>query len=592
MCGIAGILSNNQTFDDAILDSAIKVLHHRGPDDSGKYLNSNKNVGFIHTRLSFLDLSERGHQPMLDGSNNFVITYNGEIYNFKSLREELLRAGHSFSTETDTEVLLNGYKEWGEKLPEKLEGMFAFAIYDIAKQEVFLARDHFGIKPLFYHIGKGQFIFSSEIKGILQLNPNLKIIRKPSIALFLANRYIPTPYTIWENIFKLTPGHWLKLNIMTMKTSQSTYWKLKKSKNKKPQHINEEVSALMVESMKKHLVSDVEIGSFLSGGYDSSLLVYLMRKKLNYPVQAFAIGFENWEQSEHQYAQKVADELGIKLHVKSESSIDLELVKKLMWHYDDPIADISIIPTYEISKLASTVLKAVVSGEGADECHAGYWWNKPDKFIYKSQWHRFKSNFGSPTFTEIKHHYTQAMSMGIFNREELQLALTPNYASSIPIDPFQHFDQFEVQGEETTHQIQYLDIYTFMTELVLTKVDRASMAHSLEVRVPFLYKPLVEYLYNLNSNQYLKRGFQKPIIRALLKNNVPDEILDRPKQGFVGPDSYYMNFPLYEKTLLQGKLVSDNVIEPEYIKKILNHKDHWRLWKLFVLENWWQVWMS
>lgn len=591
MCGIAGVINVNKTIHLDQLKAVTKVLHHRGPDDHGYFINDTHTVGLAHTRLSFLDLSERGHQPMQNHSKTLVITYNGEIYNFKSLREELISAGKVFFTETDTEVLLTGYEVWGEKLPEKLDGMFAFAIYDTSKNELFLARDHFGIKPLFYSSDNSQFYFSSEVKGILELNPGLKSVRKESISLFLANRYIPTPYTIWENILKLEPGHSLKVRMDTMKVSKRQYWKLKKSQQLKASNVQDEVESLMYESVRNHLISDVEIGSFLSGGFDSSLLVYIMQQKLYYPTQAFAIGFDNWDQSEHMYAQQVADAVGAKLHVKKEQAIDLGIVKKLMWFYDDPIADISIIPTFEVSGLAAQHVKAVVSGEGADESHAGYWWDKPNKFIFKNKWYKLKHHFSPPSFPEIKYHYIQAMSMGLFDVNELKLALAGTYAQHIPNDPFSHFEKYFMEGEETTHQIQYLDIYTFMSDLILTKVDRASMAHSLEVRVPFLNKQLVEYLYNLNTSEYLANDIQKPVIRSMLKNHVPDTILNRPKQGFVGPDSFYMNFPLYKSTLISGRLVEEHVVKQDYIERLLMQKDHWRLWKLFVLENWWQVWM-
>lgn len=592
MCGIAGVIDIASQVSGEMLMEVNAVQQHRGPDDNGIYINIDQNVGFGHTRLSFIDLSKKGHQPMQNTDKSLVITFNGEIYNFKSLRAELLKAGHIFNTETDTEVILNGYREWGIHLPEKLLGMFALAIYDINNREVFLARDHFGIKPLFYHSSNTQFLFSSEVKGILKMNPTLKKIKKESISLFLANRYIPTPNTIWENIYKIPPGHWLKLQIETMQMEQGSYWKLGKSADLENKDAADKVSSLITDSVQMHLVSDVEIGSFLSGGMDSSLLVYLMQKKLNYPTQAFAIGFNGWEQSEHKYAELVANALDVKLHIKKEEEIKLDLVKKLMWHYDDPIADISIIPTYEVCQLASKHVKAVVSGEGADECHAGYWWDKPEKFIHKNYCHKFKSAFKSSSFSEIKYHYTHAMGMGIFDVDELRSALTATYASHIPKDPFNHFNSFEVKGVDTIHQIQLLNFYTFMSDLILVKVDRASMAHSLEVRVPYLFKPMVEYLYNLKCTSYLKKGVQKPIIRDLLKNNVPNIISDRPKQGFVGPDSFYMNYTLYKNTLIDGRLVNDDVINPDYINKLIDNKDHWRLWKLFVLENWWQVWMS
>jgi asparagine synthase (glutamine-hydrolysing) len=591
MCGIVGISLKNERVDESILQKATFLLNHRGPDSFGTALSKNSQTGLGHTRLSFIDLGKSGAQPMKNIDGTILTVLNGEIYNYIELRDELIGLGHKFETGSDTEILIHGWKQWNKKLPEKLDGMFSFAILDENSQELFLARDRFGIKPLYYHHDPDQFVFASEIKSILAFDSKLKKIRPESVSLFLANRYVPTPHTIWENIFKLEPGHSLTLDLDSFELSKNTYWKLEIcSSTPSKNEAYDRFRNILITSVEKHLRSDVPIGSFLSGGFDSSALVYIMQKELGYPTSAFSIGFENWDQSEDVYAEMVARSLDVLLYTSKPKELHLNSVEKLMWHYDDPIADISIIPTFEVSGLAVKHVKAVVSGEGADEILGGYWWHKPDSFPKRNF---FKNLFGkNHNFGDIKNHYINAMSMGLYDSDELKMALTGKFAESIPKDPFQHFDSYEIKGVSQLKQLQYLDLKTFMPELILTKVDRASMAHSLEVRVPFLQHQLVELLFHLDENIYFKNGEQKPFLKKLLYGKVPDQILQRKKQGFVGPDRYYMDMSVYRSSLLKGRLINDGVVNENYVDQKLKEKDHWRLWKLFVLENWWRNWMN
>lgn len=591
MCGIAGYIDTQKQVKPEQLLAIRDLLAHRGPDDAGIYISDDNAIGLAHRRLSFLDLSQAGKQPMLANDGRYAVSFNGEIYNYRELKIELEQKGYQFLTETDTEILLHGYSAWGNQLPQKLKGMFAFAIYDHQQKILFLARDRFGIKPLFYGIHDNIFVFASELKSILSVSSFPRNIRKKSVGEFLANRYIPTPHTMWENIFKLPPAHWMEVKLSDLNITKKAYWKLQpKASNISDENVQEHVDQLLSESLKKHLLSDVQIGSFLSGGMDSSALVMLMKEVGYEPIDTFSIGFENWDESEHLYAKKVADALQVDLHTLLMDKISLATVEKLMYHYDDPIADISILPTYAVSGLAVKTVKAVVSGEGADESFGGYWWHQPSKFHYANSFQKFKANLVGKSFSDIKKHYIEAMSMGLFDHDELQKAFTEQWNEAILEDPFSHFDQFEEKGIATLKQIQYLDIHTFMSELILTKVDRASMAHSLEVRVPFLDHELVEYMFTLPEKSYFDPQVQKSRIRNLLAGKVPQEIYERKKQGFVGPDKFYMDMEVYA-SLQAGRLVSDGVIKKEYVQALLQRKDHWRLWKLFVLENWWKIWV-
>jgi len=593
MCGFTAIFSN-ECIDFSNYEDVSNLLQHRGPDANGHYLSEDKKVLLFHNRLSFQDLNTRSNQPFLSKDGRFCIVFNGEIYNYKELQQKLKLKGNTFVTNSDTEVIIEGFAMEGIRFFNELEGMFAFVIYDKLTSSFVASRDRFGIKPLFYHQSNNLVIFSSEIKGILgnkKLNENLKI-RKESVALFLANRYVPTPYTMWEGIYKLPPATFIQSDFQ-FKFSPKEYWKLKLS-NKKIgfEQLKSESMELLEHSVKNHLVSDVEIGGFLSGGLDSSTLALIASKNVDYPFKTFSIGFKGWDQSEDQYAKIVSEKLKIPFFPKIATEINLNLVNKLMYHYDDPIADISILPTYEVSKLASEHVKAVLSGEGADEIMGGYWWDKPEQFYFEKSYKRIFRNIIPKNFADIKTHYIYAMSMGLFDCKELKQALNGDYKNEIPNDPFVHFNQFELNGEHTTKQIQYLNIKTFMSELVLQKIDRASMANSLEVRVPFLDTQLVEYFMSLSSDSYMKKGVQKPLLQSILAPYLPESILTRKKQGFVGPDKFYMNIQIYENALLNGFLVKEEIINLEYLKRKILEKDYWRLWKLFVLECWWGNWKN
>lgn len=594
MCGIGGIFSNGtHRINEDVLKRMSDTLTHRGPDDHGIYLSKNKKSGLIHRRLSFLDLSPAGRQPLHSDDGLIHVTLNGEIYNYKELRKALETLGCVFNTQTDTEVLIHGYKMWGMQLPTKLSGMFAFAILDEKENKVILARDRFGIKPMYYARDKNMFAFASEIKAIFATSLFNKKINHQAVSLFLANRYIPSPQTIWSDVFKLSAAHLLELNLNDFTYNIIRYYNPTIGLNK----MNQEdawfnFTNLLKTSISKHLISEVPIGTFLSGGLDSSTLVYIMQKELHYSTKAFSIGFKDWNESEHQYARMVAQSVGATFYIEILDKIELDEVKMLMWHYDEPIADISILPTYKVSELARRHVKAVVSGEGADELLGGYWWHKPQNFYYSSVFQRWLSFVKKPAFNQVKQHYIHAMSMGLFDAFELNQCLTGEFLKAIPDDPFQHFDNFRHDGLPVLKQLQLLDLHAFMNELILAKVDRASMAHSLEVRVPFLDHTLVDFMLSLHPDVYFNPTDQKPFLKSLLKKHVPDVILNRPKQGFVGPDQFYMNYDLYFKSLINGRLIQQYVINKSYVERCIKNKDHWRLWKLFVLENWWQVWME
>lgn len=590
MCGILGQINLDKSVDYQLFQSMLNTLEHRGPDDEGVFLNSSKNIALGHRRLSFLDLSKAGKQPLSFTGNQLHITFNGEIYNYLELKEEL-KSSYNFKTNTDTEVILAAYKKWGINCINKLKGMFAFALLDESKHKLFLVRDRFGIKPLYYSISKENLIFASELKAIMASNLIPKIVDFSAFADYFVYRYIPSPKTIWQNVCKLPPAYFAEIDTKTLQLSLTEYWKLSAdNKTIDNEVLISEIGTLLQQSVKEHTRADVPIGSFLSGGYDSSAMVYYMTKLKQNP-QTFSIGFSKWEKSEDFYAKIVARHLKVdnKVVIADENSLDL--VNIMPQVYDEPIADISIVPTFMVSQLARKNVKAVLSGEGADEIFGGYTWqhNFINKSEDKSLLSKVKQLFVK---TDTVKYYAEAMAMGWFDSEELKKMLHPNFYKFIPKDVHWFYRQNFLQNLSPLKSIQFMDIKCFMGELVLTKVDRASMANSLEVRVPFLDHQLFEKVFSLDEKAYYKSNQTKYLLYENLKKVLPKEILDRKKQGFVGPDSYYMNTEWYKTELKNSKLVESGIIQQEYIDNLLKETYNWKLWKILIMEKWFSEWVD
>ncbi|MEI6852207.1 MAG: asparagine synthase (glutamine-hydrolyzing) [Bacteroidota bacterium] len=556
MCGIIGIWDFKDKINRDEFSFLRDLLAHRGPDGAGLYFSENGNIALGHRRLSLIDLSETGTQPMCNEDRTIWLTANGEIYNYKELRKELISLGHVFTSSGDSEVIIHGYEEWGSNLPGKLKGMFAFCIYDENTHQFFMARDRFGIKPFYYYHKKDVFIFASELKSIVSYHDFTKEIDTVSVCNYLTYRYVPSPQTIWKDTYKLPPAHYLIIKA-DQTTEITEYWKLEaNNQHYNEKYLVEKTDEMLNKSVQEHLESDVSMGSFLSGGYDSSALVYYMNR-LHYPTQTFSIGFKNWEKSEHKYAERVSSQFGTEHTSQILDDASLDIIDQLVSYYDEPLADISIVPTYFVSRLASNKVKAVVSGEGSDEIFAGYTWhqNHGAKTTLWERLFRLKNSFqGIELFSLL--HYANAMAMGLYDKKNLRKTMGNDFQKDIPDDPFWFYGRHFTPEIGKIKSFQYLDIKTFMGELVLTKIDRASMANSLEVRVPFLDHELVEFLFSLPEKDYVKKNTQKFLLYENIKNVLPKEILHRKKQGFVGPDSYYMNMEWYQKNLKGSRLVS------------------------------------
>ncbi|CAN5303482.1 asparagine synthase (glutamine-hydrolyzing) [soil metagenome] len=588
MCGIIGHITLSGTIDQNLFVSMRDTLKHRGPDDAGTYYNAEGTIALGHRRLSFFDLGPKGHQPMPYADGRYWITYNGEIYNFREVRKELALLGYTFQSETDTEVLLAAYQEWGKHMFHRLKGMYALGILDLETQKLLLARDRFGIKPLYYYQSNGHFIFASELKAIIRSDIVPKEIDVSSFADYFVYRYIPSPKTIWKDVKKLPPAHLLVIDLASLKGQPEEYWKPQlQNRREEEGEMIQQVDKMLLSSIDIHRRADVPVGSFLSGGYDSSALVYYL-SRVSYKPKTFSIGFEEWQNSEHRFADIVAKEYGVENEAVIAKESDLDLLDIMPEVYDEPIADISIVPTYMVSRLARTKVKAVLSGEGADELFCGYTWQKD--FGKTSSIKERLLNWLSPA--PITAYYANAMAMGRFDNEELKRLLPPQQHRHIAKNVDWFYQQHAQGLPPKLKTLQWLDTKCFMAELVLTKVDRASMANSLEVRVPFLDHELFEYVLSTDEKVYFKPAVTKYLLHENLKGHLPEAILDRKKQGFVGPDSYYMNIDWYQQQLQDSTLVKAGLINEGYVTTLLENADHWRLWKLLVMEKWYRHWMG
>ncbi len=588
MCGILGHISIHNSVDQECFGKMMTTLEHRGPDGFGTYFSENKKMALGHTRLSFLDLGISGKQPLSDSGKKIWVSFNGEIYNFIELKNDLKNHYH-FSTNTDTEVIIAAYKIYGINFLSKLKGMFAFALLDGEKNKLYLVRDRFGIKPLYYFQNQENLIFASELKAILASGIPKKEMDFSSFADYFVYRYIPSPKTIWKDIKKLPPAHYIEINTNNLELTIEEYWQLKsEEKTKNEVELVSQIDSILKNSVNEHIRADVPIGSFLSGGYDSSALVSYMKKTGTSP-ETFSIGFDNWDKSEHQFATVTSNHLNVKNEAVIADGSSLDLVNKMPEVYDEPIADISIVPTFMVSQLARKKVKAVLSGEGADEIFCGYTWQQEFDNLKtpKGIFIKIKSKLKPINTVSF---YANAMAMGWFDKDELKKMMHPDLHQYIPEDVHWFYRKNFNSNLSPLKSIQYLDMKCFMAELVLTKIDRASMANSLEVRVPFLDHELFETVFSIDEKVYYKKEQTKFLLFENIKNDLPKLILSRKKQGFVGPDSYYMDLDYYKSELRDSKLVEYNIINQSYIDNLLKETYNWKLWKILIMEKWFQKW--
>lgn len=555
MCGILGI-SGARDLSIEGFERALDLLKHRGPDDRGvsrKLLPGGERLWLGHTRLSILDLSEQGHQPMVSPRTGATIVYNGEVYNFLEIREELEAKGYRFRSNCDTEVILAAYDEWGKDCLQRFNGMFAFCIHDQRSNTLFLSRDRVGIKPLYYFQRGTRFGFSSELHALMALHQCEPELDPKAVAGYFQSSYFPRETTPLKRYFKLLPGHWLLYDLDNHAATIEQYWDpieiySRPKFTEDEEELADRLEALLLDSVKKRTISDVPLGAFLSGGIDSSLVVALLcRVQPAGAVKTFSIGVTAPEMDEAPFARKIAHHLGTEHH---EEYVTPDNLKDVVWansHYDEPFADYSSIPTSVISRIIRKDVTVALSGDGGDELHFGYTgyprWSLFQRFFKLPRALRASIVLGlwlSPVF--LHRHWSRTLGACRDVGEFYCHGCTPNGAERIMpavevarSDPTALEALRRIPGDDWREIPLAVDLAVKLPGDYLTKVDRASMGNSLEVRVPFLDHRFVEFSAQLPVDMKYRNGSSKYLLKKVLARHVPRELFERPKMGFSVP---------------------------------------------------------
>ena len=617
MCGIAGFIGRG-SHDDG--HRMIQSIRHRGPDYQGVFFK--ENICLAHARLSILDVSSGSHQPMFNSEKSIVLIFNGEIYNYLTLKEELKLTGkYQFNTTSDTEVVLYLYQEYGEGFLDKINGMFAIAIYDFRSNSLLLARDRMGKKPIYYVEVGDTFIFGSEIKAVTTHPLVKKELDLDAINQYLTFDYIPAPLSINKNIYKLEAAHCLIIKNGKIE-SKKRFWQYNFTTNKS---ISFEVAKTQLDSLLNHatasrLMSDVPLGVFLSGGLDSSAVAYYAQKNSSTQINTFSIGFEDKSYDEQDYALQVANHLGTNHHLSILTPAKtVELIDEIFPLLDEPFADASIIPTYYLSQFTRQHVTVALGGDGSDELLAGY----PtfisenyksinsslptgiNQFIYnavnvimKPSDNNISIDFKIKQYLRgfsSKNNHIHQLWLGSFLPSEKQKLFNPDIqsilkdTSGLDIIDF-HFENAKKLNIDDWHQIIYFYCNTYLVDDILFKVDRASMYNSLEVRAPFLDRSVVEYINTLPKEYKIKGNNGKYILKEIMRDKLPHNIIDRPKKGFGIPLSNWIKNEL--KIEIESVLLKpDNLFDTQYIRKLLaehhtgksNHRK--LIWNLYCLKK-------
>lgn len=626
MCGFSGMAYFDPTHpvDPSVLRRMNATLRHRGPDGDGYFDGPGTGLGF--QRLSIIDL-ERGWQPIYNEDRTKVIVFNGEIYNHRLLRADL-ESKHQFSSGADTEVILHGYEEWGEGIVDRLRGMFAFVIWDMTAGKLFAARDRLGIKPFYYYTSAQGIVFASELKAILEHTDVERRLDHEALDAYLSLLYVPAPRSIWKNLHKLPAGHVLTLQGGHVRVRQ--YWDLRFADadvQASEAYWCQEVLEALDESVTSHLESDVPLGAFLSGGIDSSAVVSSMAQAGSEAVKTCAIGFASQKWNETEYARLVSERYRTNHREFTVAGNALEVLDPLFWHYDEPFADSSALPTYHVSRLAREIVTVALSGDGGDENFAGYrryWFDRLENSVrallpqpargpvfgalaalypkadYLPQPLRAKTLLRNLSMPALEGYYNTMTWFTAADKEALYRHETRHAVGDVsPFDVFaKHFEKADT--EDPLSRIQYLDIKTYLVDDILTKVDRASMAVSLEVRVPLLDHVFMERMARIPSGFKLRGKQGKYIFKKALEARLPDSVLYRRKMGFAVPLADWWQRDLreaFEESVLRQDSFCYSLFEPRVVRSLWTQqlsglKDNaYKLWILFALENWARHWV-
>jgi len=620
MCGIAGFISKEKNLPTeeraARLDRMCKIITHRGPDEQGTIVRDRAALGM--RRLSIIDL-KTGQQPIFDCSGNLAIVFNGEIYNYQTLKKDLEARGHRFKTNSDTETIVHAYEEFGPDCVKYLRGMFAFAIYDFSAETLFIARDRVGKKPLFYSLmPEGDLVFGSELKVLIEHGEIARNLDLSALDAYLTFGYVSEEFCIFKNVHKLAPGAFLLFKNGTVTTEN--YWDFDYSARSEVKTEAEYIEILrekIREAVKIRLISEVPLGAFLSGGVDSSAVVRMMSEVSAAPVKTFSIGFNEDTFNELKFARLAAKHFNTEHHEFIVTPDLVETVDELVWHFDEPFADSSALPTYMVSKMARDFVTVVLSGDGGDELFAGYTRYAIDKRrsgleklprvlrrnllkpLSAALPHFAKGkNFLYNTSLDAVERYIDSVShFGKLKKQELYAGVLRENLNGGAGRAEAVYKQLagRVSSANPTDKLLYLDSKTYLPGDILTKVDRMTMATSLEARVPLLDHELIEFVQTIPAELKLKGLETKYIFKKALEGLVPREILYREKQGFGVPVGDWINSQLKERMhgiLSEKRTIERGYFEPQYVKILLdehakNRRDHSHaLWILWMLELW------
>jgi asparagine synthase (glutamine-hydrolysing) len=620
MCGIAGMFGPEGAMSPGerrgLVTQMCSVIEHRGPDDDGFYIDGGLAIGM--RRLSIIDLVT-GRQPISNEDGSIWIVFNGEIYNFQELRDDLISKGHTFQTGTDTETIVHLYEDEGERCVERLRGMFAFAIWDKRERKLFIARDRVGVKPLHYCLAGETLVFASEIKSILQHPAIARDVNLEAISDFLTFGYVPDPASAFRGIFKLEAGHTLTFKDGRLSTRR--YWDFEYNQNGGAEPVREEsyyterIRELIAESVRLRLISDVPLGAFLSGGIDSSTVVAMMARQMDRPVKTFSIGFTESSFDELHYARITARHFNTEHHEFIVTPDVCKIVEEIIWHHDEPFADVSSIPTYIVSKMAREHVTVILSGDGGDELFGGY-----DRYLVDRKREVFEriprllrqtlmrrasralpratygKNFLRNIALDSDARYVDSISC--FDEDAKRNLLSPNVRRWL--DGRDSSDAFRrllaaPQSSERLDHLLYLDSKTYLPGDILTKVDRMSMAHSIEAREPLLDHKLIEFVQTIPASLKLRGSVGKHILKSAVHGLIPDEIINRQKQGFGVPIRRWFNNELREllyDTLTDSRTRQRGYFKHKAVEEILDEHRRGRrdnsthLWGLLTLELW------
>jgi asparagine synthase (glutamine-hydrolysing) len=627
MCGIAGFVDERGADGArgleraAVLDRMCRVIAHRGPDDQGVMVKDGVALGM--RRLSIIDLAG-GHQPISNEDGKVTVVFNGEIYNYRELRNDLEPRGHHFQTHSDTEAIVHAYEEYGEACVDHFRGMFAFALWDARQRRLFIARDRVGKKPLYYTVTpQGTLVFGSELKCLLEHPEVRRELNPEALDLYFSFGYVPDPLSIFRGIHKLPPGH--HLSFTDGRLSIQEYWDFpyEPVEARPEEDYLEELRALLDEAVRVRLIADVPLGAFLSGGIDSSTVVGLMSRNMDQPVKTFSIGFHEDSYNELKYARIAARHFGTNHHEFIVTPDICAVVDELVWHFDEPFFDSSAIPTYMVSKLARQHVKVVLSGDGGDELFAGYTRYVVDR--KRSGFARLprvlREGVMQPLGRHLPHgapgrNYIHNVAFDPLDRyiEDLSVFTKLNKHSLYTADFRRQLRDGEdgaaaryreiaarINTGDPVDPLLYLDSKTYLPGDILTKVDRMSMATSLEARVPLLDHRLIEFVTRIPASLKMKGLETKHIFKRAISDLVPAEILNRPKQGFGVPIQKWINQQLRERlrdTLMDRRARERGYVEARYVEVLLDEHERERrdhsaeLWTLFMLELWQRAFMD